>query len=52
MNQYKRDFDEFGNLREDHSHWRVRDLVGTVAAFGRVFLLMSGYLPVLLGGWS
>jgi hypothetical protein len=52
MKTYRDNFDEFGNLREDHSPWRVRDLVGTVAAFGCVFVLMTGYLPVLLGGWS
>jgi hypothetical protein len=52
MNQYKRNFDEFGNLRPDHSPWRLRDLAVTAACFCCVFLLMSGYLPVVLGGWS
>jgi hypothetical protein len=52
MNQYKKNFDEFGNLRENHSPWTLSDLAVTAVAVLCVALMMSGYLPEMLGGWS
>lgn len=41
-NRYQDNFDEFGNLRTDHSPWTVRDLCGVCAAVLFVVLIASG----------
>ena len=39
---YHDNFDEFGNLREDHSPWRLADVVIVVMAVGFITALMLG----------
>ena len=52
MNRYHDNFDEFGNLRENHSPWTLSDLAVTAVAVLSVALMVSGYLPHWMGGWS
>lgn len=39
---YRENFDEFGNLRENHSPWCVRDLCAVGAAVVVIVLIASG----------
>lgn len=47
MKTYKDNFNEFGELRPDHSRWTVGEVAATVASFACVIILMTGYLPTL-----
>jgi hypothetical protein len=44
MSRYTDNFDEFGNLREDHSPWRFSDLASVFAIVLVIVLLTSGVL--------
>lgn len=44
MSQYSDNFDEFGNLREDHSPWTIRDLGTVIAVVLVIVILTSGVL--------
>jgi len=44
MSDYRSNFDEFGNLRENHSPWTLPDLIGVVVFVGVVVMLISGRL--------
>ena len=44
MNDYRDQFDEFGNLRENHSPWTVRDLCAVGAAVMVIVLIASGVM--------
>jgi len=44
MSRYHQNFDEFGQLREDHSPWTLRDLVMCAVAVLWVAVLTSGVL--------
>jgi hypothetical protein len=39
---YRDNFDEFGNLREDHSPWRISDVLICAMAFGFIAALVAG----------
>jgi len=41
---YHDNFDEFGNLRENHSPWRIADLVIVVMAVGVITALLAGWI--------
>lgn len=44
MNSYRDNFDEFGNLRESHSPWRLADLVIVVMTVGVITALLMGVI--------
>jgi len=44
MSDYKSNFDEFGNLREDHSPWRLVDFVSVAVIVGIIAALASGVM--------
>lgn len=41
---YRDNFDEFGNLRENHSPWTLPDLIAVVLIVAVIVLLTSGVL--------
>ena len=44
MSDYRSYFDEFGNLRENHSPWRLVDLLSVAVIVGIIALMASGVL--------
>lgn len=42
MNSYRDNFDEYGNLREDHSPWRLADVL--------ILVMVVGFLTALILG--
>lgn len=44
MSDYRSNFDEFGNLREDHSPWTLRDFGYVLAIVGVIVLMTTGVL--------